>query len=146
MPLQSSDRLLLRPSKLKTSLFLLVSLTFVGMDIFVVSKGGGLAGWLVLVFFGTCTLVFAAQFLPGCSYLLLTADGFVACSLFRKWPPIAWIDVSEFRVATIRPSHLSLVVFDWAKAPNPLLRKMNRTLVGAGEGLPDVHGLRPELA
>jgi hypothetical protein len=74
----------------------------------------------------------------------MSPEGFVVCSLFRKWPLVGWQDVSEFRVARVPSLGTKIVVYDWNRAPKPGLRRMNRALVGAGEGLPDPYGRNAE--
>ena len=81
--------------------------------------------------------------MPSASYLSLTTEGFIVSALFRKWPLIRWEDVSEFRVAAAPPTGMKMVVFDWHRSTKPRLRRINRALVGAGEGLPDTYGLKP---
>jgi hypothetical protein len=145
MPDSEQRSLLLRPSMRKLTLYLLLCVALTGMDVFVIVTDGGIVGWFGLVFFGS--LVFAVQFMPSASYLSLTAEGFIVSALFRKWPLIRWEDVSEFRVASVPPTGTKMVVFDWHRSAKQRLRKINRALVGAGEGLPDTYGLKPgELA
>jgi hypothetical protein len=127
----------------KLTVYLLLCVALTGMDVFVIVTDGGIVGWFGLVFFGLGSLVFAVQFMPSASYLSLTAEGFVVSALFRKWPLIRWEDVSAFRVAAAPPTGIKMVVFDWHRGTKPLLRKINRALVGAGEGLPDTYGLKP---
>jgi hypothetical protein len=136
--------LVLRPSKRRAVLYLLLCLALTVMDVFVIVGGGKVIGWFGVVFFGAGVLIFVVQLIPGASYLHLAPDGFVVCSLFRKWPVIRWEDVSEFQVASVPPSRMKMIVFDWAQAPKPQLRKINRALVGAGDALPDTYGLEPQ--
>lgn len=65
------------------------------------------------------------------------------CSLFRKSPVIRWEDVSSFRVASVPPSG-QMVLFDWYTASNRAVRRVNRGLTGATDGLPDSYGLSPQ--
>ena len=143
MPDSQQRSLLLRPSMRKQTLYLLLCLALTGMDVFVIVTDGGIVGWFGLVFFGLGSLVFAVQFMPSASYLSLTTEGFIVSALFRKWPLIRWEDVSEFRVAAAPPTGMKMVVFDWHRSTKPRLRRINRALVGAGEGLPDTYGLKP---
>jgi hypothetical protein len=100
-------------------------------------------GWLCIGFFGLGVVVFALQFFPSASYLRMTRDGFVCCSLFRKSPLIAWRDVSSIRVGTVPPNQ-KMVVFDWEGASRQGVRRLNWALVGATDGLPDTYGMKPQ--
>jgi hypothetical protein len=143
MPLTEPQTLMLWPSKRKTLLYLLLCLALTVMAAFMIATGGGAMGWVGLILFGLGALTLVVQLMPGASYLNLTPDGFIICSLFRKWPLIRWAEVSEFRVVTV-PRRRKMVVFDWSRARNARLLKVSRALVGAGEGLPDTYGLKPQ--
>jgi|SRR5579862_2002015 len=107
-------------------------------------RDAGPLAWLYTLFFGLCTAIFIAQIVPGASYLQVRRDGFMYCSLFRKFPVIPWQDVSVFRVASVPPSGFSLVVFDWQTSSHPVVRRVNQHLIGATAGLPDSYGLSPQ--
>lgn len=137
--------IVLRPSKRRTTLYFLGCLGFVIIGAMQIARHeAGVIGWLCVLFFGLCVAVFAIQFIPGASYLRIRSDGFRFCSLFRKSPQILWRDVSNFRVTSVPPSGHRIVVFDWHAAPNRGVRRMNRHLVDATDGLPDSYGLSPE--
>jgi len=94
--------LTLRPAKAKTIGFLLVCLVFAVAGALMVRTGEAM-GWLS-VFFGLGCVVFGINLLPGASYLHLGPEGFIPCSLFRRWPQVRWDTVSEFRVVgSLRP-------------------------------------------
>jgi hypothetical protein len=144
MPSSDPQSLVLRPSKEKLLLLLLLclALTVAGADVVVTL--GGFMGWFSLSFFGLGSLIFAIQFLPGASYLELRPGGFVVSSLFRKWPLIPWTAVGGFRVARVPPAQKAMVVFDKEGGRTGLGTKVNRALVGADQGPPDTYGLQPQ--
>ena len=76
----------LRPSRTKTSFLLTISLAFTAIGVGMVGSGKGITGWFVALFFGICSTAFAIHLWPGASYLQLSPDGFVVCSLFRLQP------------------------------------------------------------
>src|SRR5438309_418048 len=88
----------LRPARRKALLYLLLSLPFTGAGVAMIVSEEGIEAWFAAVFFGLCSAVFAVQLMPAACYLRLTPDGFIICTLFRKWPLIRWNGVSEFRV------------------------------------------------
>ena len=138
------SEIVLRPSALKTILYLAICLGFTAIGILGIRTDGPVIGWLCLVFFGSGTVIFILQLLPGASYLRLSPDGFTYRSLFRTWPTIPWRDVSEFRTAYVSRG-VSLVVYDSNATSKPTLRKINRALVGATDGISSAtYGLKPE--
>jgi hypothetical protein len=144
-PVFDSPELVLRPSKRKQMAYLFGCLAFVGIGVWQVSRrDAGALGWLCTLFFGLGAAVFIAQIIPGASYLRVRRDGFMYCSLFRKIPVIPWQEVSIFRVASVPPSGIPLVVFDWHTASHPVVRRVNQHLTGATDGLPDSYGLSPQ--
>lgn len=137
--------LILRPGKRRTIKYLLGCLLFVIIGVSQLFRREAVVlGWLCVIFFGLGVAVFAVQFIPSASYLRLEGDGFRFCSLFRESPFILWQEVSRFRAAGVPPSGYRLVVFDWDRKSNAGVRRINRYLVDATDGLPDSYGLRPE--
>ena len=107
----------------------MLSAAFVACGIFVVSAGQWV-GWLAIVFFGLCVVVFALQLLPNSSYLRVGPDGFTVCTLFRAHS-CRWGDVGVFKVGWVGTKEM--VVFSFAKqyrGPRRLSR-LNVHLVGA---------------
>ena len=143
-PLTDPQAVVLRPAKGKLALYLFCSFALVAIGVIKSPPGGSAMGWLAVAFFGLCGVVFAAQLLPGASYLRICGEGFVICTLFRKSAVIRWRDVGGFRVATVPPSLIKMVVFDWNGASHPGVRRINHALVGADAGLPDTYGMRPQ--
>ena len=102
----------LRPSRKKNTFLLTISLAFTAIGVGMVSSGKGITGWFVALFFGICSIAFVIHLWPGASYLHLSPDGFVVCSLFRRQPLLRWDNVSEFHVAPIKttiPLHLQIM-------------------------------------
>lgn len=138
------SEIVLRPSNPKTLLYLAICLVFTAIGVLAVRTDGPVVGCLCLIVFGSGAVVFVIQLLPGASYLRLSPDGFTYCSLFRTWPKILWRDVSEFRTAYVSAGAV-LVVYDSNSTSKPTLRKINRVLVGATDGLSaSSYGLKPE--
>jgi hypothetical protein len=141
------SELVLRPSKGKMVLLLLVSLAFVAIGIAALGRSDWGVGLSCTIFFGFGVVVFAYQLSPGASYLKLTTTGFVVRSLFRPSPLILWNEVSNFRVASLPPLGKRMVVYDSINPARPGLAQLNRDLIGASNGLPDNYGLKyQELA
>jgi hypothetical protein len=142
MSSSAQETVVLRPSKLKFIGFLTGSLVLTGGGIGMIASGEGISGWFCAIFFALCSAVFVVLLLPGASYLRLTPEGFVVCSLYRVWPLIAWSGVSVFRVELMPPATRA-VVFDQPGAADHLrLRRVNRAIAG-GEGmLPDTYGMK----
>ena len=133
---------MLRPSKKRLIWFLQVSLAFVAAGLRMIADGESV-GWLCVLFFGSGGAVFVLQAFPGASYLQVSGEGFVLCTLFRKHPLVPWHEASAFRVALVRRK--KMVVYDRVSNPSqPAWRRINRFLVGADEGLPDTYGMKPQ--
>jgi len=140
MPSGDPQSLVLRPSKGRLYLLLLMGLALTGMCVLYIATIGGGIAWLGVLFLGTCSLASAVDLLPGATCLHLTSDGFVICHLFRKSPVLRWDEVSQFRV---RP-HRALVVFDWDRDTSSPRRRINRALLGGGYALRGVWPLKPQ--
>ncbi len=145
IPSPTPPAIVLRPDKKKLLLYLLGCLAFVAIGIYAITRGEPVVGWSCVLFFGLGVPVFGMQFLPGASYLRLTQEGFVVCSLFRQKPLVSWQEASGFRVAPVPFSRTRLVVYDSTSNPtNARTRRVNRSLIGADEGLPDTYGMKPQ--
>jgi hypothetical protein len=134
----------LRPARTKTAFLLTISLAFTAIGGGMIVSGQGITGWFVTLFFGICSAAFAIQLSPGASYLQLSSEGFVACSLFRRQPLIRWDSVSEFHVAPAPGSGMKMVVYSRGHSRHPRLAAINRSLVGATDALPDTYGRTPD--
>jgi len=95
--------LVLHPLKGKAIRHLIVSLVFVAIGAVALSKGDLGVGLMCTIVFGLAAVIFVVQLWPGASYLRLTSEGFIVCSLFRVRPLVRWTQVSAFRVERLRP-------------------------------------------
>ena len=127
MAISPQQSLLLRPARWKLLVMLAVSLAFTTIGALMIRDNQGIKAWLSASFFGLCSTVFAIQLFPRASYLHLRPDGFVACTLFRRWPLVRWDSVSEFQVVAVPPLGKKMVVYNDATAT-----------------LPDTFGLKPD--
>ena len=135
--------IVLRPSRVKSVLLLLISAVFVVGGIGMISSGDGgdrFGGIACLVIFGLCSLVFGVQLLPGSSYLRLEMSGFTMCSLFRKYF-YSWGEIDgAFFVTRIGTRRMVSFNFGPVHPTSKGLRKVNRTIAGADGALPDSYG------
>jgi hypothetical protein len=139
--------LVLRPSRRKTILLLLISLVFVAIGVVALANRKWGVGLSSTIFFGFGAVVAAIQLRPEASYLKLTPQGFVICSLFRKSPLIPWAQVRNFRVGSLPPAGKRMVLYDSDSSSHQVLRGLSRGLAGASDGLPDNYGMKyQELA
>jgi hypothetical protein len=139
----NDSEILLRPSRGKLIGFLFLCLGFVGCGDWLLTQGSVAFGWLCIGVFAIAAIIFALQLRPGASYLRLNHDGFEFSYAFRKSGLIRWRDVSEFRAGLVPPCH-SMVVYDSTQKSKPLLKDINRGLVGASDALPDTYGMKAE--
>ncbi len=140
------ERLVLRPAKRKLVRLLAASLAFTIVGV-LMRREQPIGGWLVLLFFGFCSLLFSLRLLPQAAYLELRPEGFITCEYFRAAALIRWETVSEFAIARVPTAPTILVVFDEANPKRPKLAKVNKSLMGFTSGLPDTYGRSPaELA
>jgi hypothetical protein len=135
----------LRASKTKMMLLVVGSSAFVSIGVWMADRGP-LIGYAIIVFFGLCGLVGAVGLLPGSSYLELSPDGFLICSLYRKWF-VRWVDVEEFIPIRIQ---LNAMV-GWNYSPiyqgGAIGRTVSAALSGVEAALPDTYGMNAsELA
>jgi hypothetical protein len=136
--------MVLRPNKAKAILLLLMCAAFAVGGGFMVADRQGAKGWFVALFFGLCAAVFVVQLIPGASYLEITSDGFVICSLFRRSPLFPWRDVGSFAVAKLPPHGKKMVMFSSQRDAAKTLGKVNSAMFGASGGLPDTYGMKAE--
>ena len=134
--------MVLHPSRLKLAGLLVGCAVFFAIGIGALRNHSPVVGWMCTLLFGVAFVVFVVQLLPGASYLRITPEGFEFCAIFRRSPLIRWGDVSEFRVAKLPPGGNRMVVFDWKTRPQGGVRKINRALAGATDGLPDNYGMK----
>lgn len=148
---------ILTPSKKKHVLMLLGSALFVCAGFFILSRQSKSSdAWVAyssIGFFGLCALVFVAQLVPGCSYLVIRKDGFEFKALWRG-TRLLWSDVDEFGLAEFTLYHIGIpqkhrmVGFrfspSYKKGSYSNLRRLNEDLVGYEAALPDSYGMKHE--
>ncbi len=132
---------MLRASPAKWLLVLLGAAAFTAGGVWMVETNSR-NGWLVLVFFGLCTVMSVAQLLiPG--RLVLDAEGLEIRNLGRTTRH-AWTDVEAFGVWKYRASQLVSLSLRPGAPERPRLAFVNR-LLGARDGtLPDTYGMEAE--
>jgi len=143
--MQTTQPLLLRPSRVKTLGLAAVSLAFVLTGLWMVNDGDGF-GWYGVGFFGLCLVIFLVVMLPNAAYLRITLEGFTMCSLYRA-QTFRWVDVSFFGVGHMLGHRM--VMFNLVGTDRSLrkLRAFNAGLSGYEAALPGTFGLRhAELA
>ena len=136
--------IVLRASKAKAILLLLVCAAFAVGGGFMIADGQGAKGWFVALLFGLGVAVFAVQLIPGAAYLEITPHGFVLCSLFRRSPLFPWRDVSSFTVARLPPHGKKMVMCSPQSDASKALGKAFHAMFGASGGLPDTYGMKAE--
>lgn len=141
------DVVILRPSRWKTVLLLLISLTFVAIAVwmFLLGESRAIAIFTGL-FFGLGVIVFVVQLLPNSSWLRLDRDGFTIRSLYRD-SRSSWNDMLHFHPIRIRRN--SMVGWKYAEEyeQSQTGRIVANTLTGVEGALPDTYGMKPaELA
>jgi hypothetical protein len=90
------ESITLRPNFFKEICLLCTSLIFVAAGVWA-EKSGKPFGWLAILFFGFCALLFFIKTLPGFSFLRLDKDGFTEAIHFRT-TTIHWKDIDRFAV------------------------------------------------
>jgi hypothetical protein len=100
--------LILKPGKIKSVLFILISITFIVLGITLLEKNMFIAV-LNIVFFGICLLIFLINFVPNASYLKIDERGIEMKTLFRT-TFIPWQAVSGFKTKYILVN--KMVTFD----------------------------------
>ena len=137
--------MVLRPSRTKAILLLLVCAAFAVGGGFMIADGQGAKGWFVALLFGLGAAVFVIQLIPGSSYLEIVPDGFIICALFRRSRLFPWREVSQFTVAKLPPHGKKMVMFNSLGDAGKTLGKLNRAMLGASGGLPDTYPALPKV-
>lgn len=131
--------LVLRPSRLRAALLVLVSALFTAIGAWMIACAEP-KGWLVAGFFGACLCVLFVNALPSASHLRLDASGFEVRSLFRS-KTYLWSEIESFGVARIGGT--VTVVFtrrSTGASPPPMRFRLSR----ADGALPDRYGRSAE--
>lgn len=130
-----SGRRRFRPSKRKTIWLAVGSAAFVIGGIWAITDYQYLTGWLNVIFFGLCLIIALANLLPKASYLRLSTNGFVMCSLFRR-QFYSWDSVGEFSVRNI--GRQQMIVFDSERDARSKLAGTNRLMTGRTSSIPSI--------
>jgi hypothetical protein len=139
------DTLLLRPSRKRWLLLLVLCLAFTAGGVMAAARGE-IVGWLGLIFFGLCSVVAVILLLPNSAYLRLTRDDFEVRSLFRSHR-VRWTDVKAFRPGRIGFNAMVLYDFAPSYAASRRMRAISSAIGGAEGAVPDSYGLSvPDLA
>ncbi|MEM6687019.1 MAG: STM3941 family protein [Bacteroidota bacterium] len=130
---------ILYPSKVKSSMLVIISLIFTLGGAFMIAAGDTI-GWLVSGFFGICLVVAIVGMFPKANYLKLHKSGFELCSLFRK-TKYQWEDVHMFKVKKMYVNTMVMFNFSEQFQQHITMRKVNTKLSGSEGALPDTYGL-----
>jgi hypothetical protein len=139
-----SQPMVLRPSRLKVTALIVLSVVFVVVGIMMVRSGGATAvkGWFGLIFFGLMGIVFVGMLLPGSCYLRLDPNGFTMCTLYRKsFTP--WSKVRNFGVTRVWRRVVGVNLEPDASIGTGI-RRVNRVIAGYDNALPDTYGMKVE--
>jgi len=161
MPIQRSctlfmrnEAITLKPRKLKTIGYLLISCAFVFIG-FIVIDENALLRWSSISFFGLGVIVFIIQLIPDSTYLRLTRDGFEVRSLYKS-NFTKWDEIKSFRAGSLTvPTYTNLgtfistnkkmVFYDYKKSHKKY--RIGKSLSGRQAALPDLYGMKvDELA
>ncbi|QDU95844.1 hypothetical protein [Lignipirellula cremea] len=96
-----SYSLTLRPRKWDSLKLLLGSAVFTGLGLWMTTQNWW--GYPIAAFFALCALVALAQFLPGSTYLRLTAEGFTMAVMYRQ-KKTPWEMIDGFFVIDLKSS------------------------------------------
>ncbi|MDB6140330.1 MAG: hypothetical protein JWO94_3402 [Verrucomicrobiaceae bacterium] len=144
--------LTLRPSKAQTLRILPIGAVCAGGAFLILPslKGIILWGmWSCLAVFGLGLFISVLRVIPGSTYVRLSREGFVLCTLWRKFH-YRWADVSGFGVLNIGPAGThQLVGFNFnpgyeAREHRAKLKQMNVSKWGYEASLADLYGMKAE--
>ena len=102
--------LILKPSKIKNIILILISVGFISLGITLLEKNL-LIAVLNIVFFGICLIIFIINLLPNSSYLTIDEKGIEMKNLFRT-TFIPWQAVSGFKTKLISVNKLVTFTID----------------------------------
>ena len=94
-------------------------------------------------FFSLGALVSGIQLLPQASYLRLTKEGFVLCSLFRKHT-YNWAEIEGFGITCIHNNRMVAWNFSTSYKGHPSMRQLSAALSGYEAALPETYGFTAE--
>lgn len=140
----SSENLTLYPRFTKLILLLLTCVVFATLGVWMINDND-LRGWLVVGFFGPCSLIVLCQFIPGANYLRLTRDGISYSTFFRKRSH-KWDEIFEFGAYEPSSTGSKYVGFNFKQRSKSgeNLNSFSKTLSGWESGIPDTYGMSAE--
>ena len=142
MPQSDLEKKVLYPNKMKSMLYVGITLVFVVIGIFMLQDGAPMA-WFVTITFGLGLLIFLLNLLPQASYLILDEQGFETSSLFRKHR-YSWDDVNDFSVGRISSNQMVMFNFSHNYQAARKARKVSTMIAGAEGALHDTFGMKAQ--
>jgi hypothetical protein len=132
----------LHPSRVRYSLLSLFCVVFCAIGIGMIHEGANLLmGSFIAIFFGAGAIVLLVSLHPRASYLTLTPDGFLVCSLFREsFTP--WSAVLGFGVISIRSTRMVAYDFVPDYPKSQAMRSLSRSLADFEAALPTTYGMK----
>lgn len=132
----------LRPNRIKTILFLLLSIGFVSLTPITMEKNVAMS-WGGAIFFGLGVIVFTVQLFPNASYLRLNEEGFEVRSMYRSHFT-KWSDIEAFGCGYM--GNRKAVMFDYSEqhTKQKVGKKIASIVSGAEGGLPDTYNMKAE--
>lgn len=124
--------LILKPSKIKSIILILISIGFIYLGIKLLEKNI-LIAVLNIFFFGICLIIFVINMIPNSSYLKINERGIEMKNLF-KTTFIPWQAVSSFKTKFIFVNKLVTFTID-----EKLLE--NSKMKGKTGAFPDTYGM-----
>ncbi len=124
--------LILKPSKIKNIILILISVGFISLGITLLEKNL-LIAVLNIVFFGICLIIFIINMIPNSSYLTIDEKGIEMKNLFRT-TFIPWQVVSGFKTKFIFVNKMVTFTID-----EKLLK--NSKMKGKTGAFPDTYGM-----
>ncbi|MBW3521009.1 hypothetical protein [Chryseobacterium sp. NKUCC03_KSP] len=124
--------LILKPSKIKSIILILISIGFISLGIKLLEKNM-LIAVLNIFFFGICLIIFIINMIPNSSYLKIDEKGIEMKNLFRI-TFIPWQAVSGFKTKFIFVNKLVIFNID-----EKLLE--NSKMKGKTGAFPDTYGM-----
>ena len=129
-----------RTSRIKVAVLLTSSVAFVATGVWMASEKP-LIGYLCIVFFGLCALVFTVQLHPNSSYLTVSPDGFTFCALFRQ-TFVPWSQTTEFVVVNVRNHQMVGWNYALGYQGQKAGRVLAKAIAGVEAALPDTYGIK----
>jgi hypothetical protein len=138
----SDDQLIIRGSRKKAVVLLLIAVALVAGGAFLILQGQRF-GWLVACFFALGIPLAVCMLRPNATYLKLDRDG---VQLARPWEPVRlkWSDVDEFYVVKIYGSKFIGIRYSASYPSTRTARKLASAITGVEGALPNHFTSPPE--